>query len=564
MAHFHIKYKNGRPYLYVREIARVGGKPKVISQIYIGAPDRVKELVNKDTEEVKLRVEEFGSVWLANEIDRGIDLAGIIDSVIPRDRKEKGPSIGEYFAYTIINRMIDPHSKHSLADWFKNTAIKEIRPVDLNDLSSERFWEKWNRVSEKDLADVAKKFFNRIRSIEKVDPDCFLFDTTNYYTYMASDTPSELAKRGNNKDSKHHLRQIGLAMLVGRGDMMPLYYHVYPGNLHDSKEFAAVIEDMIGVMQEEDGIKKRLTIVVDKGMNSEDNFLLIDRHRQIHFITSYSTHYSEELTNISLEKFTPIKLNEEDDCEPIRAYRTTGEYWGGKRIVVVTYNPRTARKQSIAFEGKLDTLRKELLLIRSKVNAGKAQWKNEETIFERYIKICNGLHIPSTVYELSFEKSRNGLKMSFRQNVYWLNKHMAAFGKAIIITDNEDWAIEEIVRANIDRWQIEQQFRQSKDEDHVSTMPLRHWTDGQIRCHLFTCVVATTYIKLLERLLRKSNIKMTGAAAIEEMKNLHSVLAIRKTKPVRRLEEPTKTQMMILNAMGYEINNSWVLQKING
>lgn len=544
-------------------MARVGGKPKVISQIYIGAPDRVKELVNNDTEEVKLRVEEFGSVWLANEIDREIDLAGIIDSIIPRDGKEKGPSIGEYFAYAIINRMIDPHSKHGLADWFKNTAIKEIRPVDFDDLSSDRFWEKWNRVSEEDLNKIAKVFFERIRNIEKIDPDCVLFDTTNYYTYMASKTQSDLAKRGNNKDSKHHLRQVGLAMLAGRGDMMPLYYHVYPGNLHDSKEFAAIIEEMIGVVRGMNGTKRRLTIIVDKGMNSEDNFKLIDGDRQMHFITSYSTHYSEDLTNIPLDKFAPIKLDGEDSNDPILVYRTGGEYWGGDRTVVVTYNPRTARKQSIVFENKLDKLREELLLMRSKVNAGETHWKKEETIFERYIKECDGLHIPSAVYELSFEKSSEGLKMSFRQNVYWLNKHMAAFGKSIIVTDNEDWTTEEIVQANIDRWQIEQQFRQSKDEDHVSAMPLRHWTDGQIRCHLFTCVVAITYIRLLERIFKKAKIKMTGTAAIEEMRNLHSVLAIRKTRPTRRLEEPTKTQMMILNAMGYEINKSWVLQKIN-
>ncbi|MHB1697939.1 MAG: hypothetical protein ACYCSQ_07570 [bacterium] len=45
MAHFHIKKKKGRPYLYVRKIARIDGKPKVISQIYVGSPDKVAELV---------------------------------------------------------------------------------------------------------------------------------------------------------------------------------------------------------------------------------------------------------------------------------------------------------------------------------------------------------------------------------------------------------------------------------------------------------------------------------------------------------------------------------------
>lgn len=563
MPHFHIKYKKDRPYLYVREMQRVNGKPTVISQVYVGSPDRVKELVNENNEEAKLRVEEFGSVWLANEIDREMDLAGIIDSVIERDAREKGPSIGEYFVYAVINRMIDPCSKRGLAEWFENTAVKSIRPVNLDDLSSERFWEKWNRVSEEDLKKISDKFFEKLRSIEKVEPDCLLFDTTNYYTYMATDTPSDLAKRGNNKDSKHHLRQIGLALLVGRGDNMPIYYHVYPGNLHDSKEFGAIMEEMIGNVCRLDGTKKRMTIIVDKGMNSEDNFAFIDGHRQMHFITTYSTHYSEELTNVALEKFAPVKLDPADE-EPILAYRTNGEYWGCDRAIVVSFNPRTARKQFHAFEEKMEKLREQLLFMRAKVNAGEAYWRDEDVIRERYLKECQGLHIPSNVYELSFEKDRYGLKMGFRQNAYWAGKYVNAFGKSIIVTDNTDWTTEEIVRANIDRWQIERQFRQSKDNDHIGAMPLRHWTDGQIRCHLFTCVVALTYIRILEKKFDRAKLKMTAVAALDEMRKLHSVLAIRKTKPLRRLEEPTKTQIKILNSMGYEINKSWVLQKVSG
>jgi len=51
MAHFQIKTKKGRPYLYVREIARVDGKPKVISQIYIGSPEKVAGLLcGKETD----------------------------------------------------------------------------------------------------------------------------------------------------------------------------------------------------------------------------------------------------------------------------------------------------------------------------------------------------------------------------------------------------------------------------------------------------------------------------------------------------------------------------------
>jgi len=85
MAHFHIKTKKGRPYLYVREIARVDGKPKVISQIYIGSPERIAGLARgTDTEIQQVKVEEFGALWLAYQIDQDIDLCRIIDSTIRR------------------------------------------------------------------------------------------------------------------------------------------------------------------------------------------------------------------------------------------------------------------------------------------------------------------------------------------------------------------------------------------------------------------------------------------------------------------------------------------------
>ncbi|RPH78440.1 MAG: hypothetical protein EHM80_10255, partial [Nitrospiraceae bacterium] len=69
VAHFHIKKKKGRPYLYVREFARIDGKPKVVSQIYIGSPERVAALVKGSEEDIELKVEEFGALWLASQVD---------------------------------------------------------------------------------------------------------------------------------------------------------------------------------------------------------------------------------------------------------------------------------------------------------------------------------------------------------------------------------------------------------------------------------------------------------------------------------------------------------------
>jgi hypothetical protein len=155
MAHLHKKTKKGRPYYYVRETARVDGKSKVVNQIYLGSPERIAQLASggsgKGVECTKLAVEEYGALWLANLMDNHVGIAPIIDSVIKRGKKEKGPSVGEYFLYAALNRMIDTTSKRALPDWYRATAIQQIRPVDVDELTSERYFEKWDRVKEKDL-----------------------------------------------------------------------------------------------------------------------------------------------------------------------------------------------------------------------------------------------------------------------------------------------------------------------------------------------------------------------------------------------------------------------------
>jgi len=572
MAHFHIKKKKGRPYLYVREIKRVDGKPKVVSQVYIGSPAKVAALARgEESGEVKLRVEEFGALWVADRVDRGIGLSGIVDGVVGRADRETGPSVGEYFLYCVMNRMVDPVSKNALSGWYERTAVQQIRPVETKELTSMRYWEKWDRVGEADLERIAQEFFSRVWERESPKPDCLLFDTTNYYTFMASSTPSELARRGKNKDGRHNLRQVGLGLLVARDSRLPLYYRAYAGNLHDSRLFASVMDEMFGVVTGLSATKERLTVVIDKGMNAPGNYAWIDEHSRVHFVTTYSTYFAEELAATPLERFEPAdteknrRLSEAGHPrERILAYRTTGEYWGKKRAVVVTYNPATARKQAYTLDSKLAELRAELLDMRAKVKEAAPHWRDPEKIRERYLRHCERLHVSSDLFDLEFDSSGLNLSMSFRKNAYTLEKKRARFGKNIIITDNTDWTTPEIVQASLDRWQVEDAFRLSKDEDLVGAQPFRHWTDSKIRCHLFTCVVAMTYLRMIELRLKSAGTGRTAKNAMDDMRHLHSVLSLagRARKPQRRLETPTKTQSEVLKAFGHYVDSGGVLQPL--
>ena len=558
--------------MYVREIARVDGKPKVVSQVYLGSPERVAGLAEgTETTPLKIKVEEFGALWIAKKLDEDVELAAIVDSIVPRAPRETGPTIGEYFLYCVWNRMIEAVSKNRLYQWYDRTAVQQIRPVDIGELTSQRYWEKWDRVSEKELEAITRKYFERIWELESPNADCLLFDTTNYYTFLASDTPSDLARRGKSKDGRHNLRQIGLGLLVARDSKLPLYYSAYPGNVHDSKQFEAIMDEMFGIVCGLYKTKERLTVVIDKGMNSEANYAWIDDHARIHFVTTYSTYFAQELATTVLDRFEPVgidknkKLMKDDKHEDlILAYRTKGEYWGKQRVVVVTYNPTTARKQNYNFESKLETIRQELLMMRNKVSDKAPHWKKPEAIQERYLRLCERLHVSSEFYTLAFKQTNDGLSMSFRKDPYRVSRKQTMFGKNIIITDNTDWTTREIVEASLDRWQVEDRFRLSKNDDLVGTRPIRHWTDSKIRCHLFTCVAAMTYLRRLEIKLSSVGISRTAEDVMDDMQHLHSVLTLNKgsRKPKRRLETPTKTQSEVLTALGHRIDNGGVLHLV--
>jgi len=575
MAHLHKKIKKGRPYYYIREIRRVDGRPKVVSQIYLGSVDTIAKRLSeakRESKPLRLQSRPFGALFIMHELEKTLDTIGLIDSIVPRAPKEKGPSVGEYFFYAWANRLIAPRSKRALSDWYRHTAIQDIRPAPLEELTSQRYWEKWDRVRAEDIEEITRAFFTRVWRLQPLPPECLLFDTTNYYTFMGSQTDSKLCKRGHNKAGKHHLRQVGLALLVDRATHLPLYYRTYEGNVHDSKLFRRVIDELFGVMCGFNQSKQRLTVVFDKGMNSEEAIGEIDDHTRIHFITTYSTYFVEELAGVDARTFAPLDIEKNrrllDDghgADRMRAYRTRMEMWGRERTVVVTYNPRTARKRRYTMERKMETLRAMLLEFRCNYRESRPHWRNRQTIRERYLRACENLHIGSQYYRLQFGARRKDPDMSFRRDHYQVTRAEALFGKNVIVTDNHDWTTEEIVQLSLDRYGIEEQFRSSKSSHHIQVNPFYHWTDSKIRCQLLTCVIALTVLRLLEISVNGSvgePKRLSGRHILQEMSHLNSAWLwyAGSREPQRVIETPTKTQAEVLKAFGWAIGEGGVLQ----
>lgn len=561
MAHIAKKVKKGRTYYYIREVARVHGKPKVVNQIYLGSIERIVGMaMGREKGDLKrIEVQEFGSLFLANHVEKHVNVAGIIDSVLPAGPRDKGPTLGEYFLYAIFNRMIKPRSKMGLAGWYNNFAVHQVRPVDTSALTSQRFWEKWDRVDQQSIEEISHRFFNKVSELENIESDCFLFDTTNYFTFMDS------------KHGKHWLRQIGLALLVSRGSQVPLFYREFEGNCHDSKLFNRLLQEILDTLQRLNREGKELTVVTDKGMNSEDNMETIDRREGVHFITTYSVAFAEDLARKDLSSFRPVETLKNRELarkgqaeDQIVAWRTSGHFWGRERIVVVTYNPRTAAKQRYNFDKKRARLQDGLFEMRSKVRAGQRHWTDKAQVMQRYRDLCDSLYLPRDLYDLEFSTEKGRLQMYFRKNHYRIGKHVARFGKNIIVTSHTDWTTDQIVQASLDRYHVERSFRrQTKAGEFGDFWPTWHWTDSKLRCHLFCCVVALTYLNLIRLWLHRSGVECSADHAMDSMRNLASCLCwhVDKRKPGLMIEEPDPEQSEILRALGYKVEGG-VLQSL--
>jgi len=165
MPHLHKKIKGKKPCYYIREMARIGGKPKVVNQIYLGSVERIMNMAlgQQKTDLKKIQSQEFGSLFLANQVEKQVKIVDIIDSVVPPGSREKRPSLGEYFLYAIFNRMIQPRSKMGLAQWYKKFAVHQVRPVEIGALTSQRYWEKWDRVDQRSIKESLFYFSEKLK-----------------------------------------------------------------------------------------------------------------------------------------------------------------------------------------------------------------------------------------------------------------------------------------------------------------------------------------------------------------------------------------------------------------
>jgi hypothetical protein len=144
-----------------------------------------------------------------------------------------------------------------MRQWLKNTILLPLMGLDTAKFSGKNFrYAADDVVSEKELkanrqsgkpvddpfiglsedtfTEIETELFERIDELIGLSPAVICYDTTNFYTYIDEPKRSQLACSCHSKDGRHHLRHLGLLMVVEKSLGVPLLGRIYQANRHDS------------------------------------------------------------------------------------------------------------------------------------------------------------------------------------------------------------------------------------------------------------------------------------------------------------------------------------------
>lgn len=591
MATIQSRISRGNKYWYIVESRRVNGKPRPIMLSYLGKANDLLERLQGISDKVKLKSYTHGAIAALLKVAEELDVCTIINKHIESKRKNtaKYPirnnlTAGATFLLAAIGRLCMPTSKSGFYDWAKNTSLEYLLKTNLSKVDSQHFWDLMDALPVENIDLIEQELLKKVFEIYQIDTDSLFFDTTNFFTYIhTTNERCTIAKRGKNKQKRADLRQIGLAMVVAKDSMVPLFHLTYEGNRHDSVIFSSVIQKLKARMISLNMDVNKHTVVFDRGNNSKKNLDLI-KTNELHYVGALVPYQHKELVEEAIKNFEKIEFA----GETLQAYRCKKIIWGEERTIVAHISDGLKAGQVGWIHELLDKAKRQLADLQEVINkqylknikkSNKTKPKTnplnenpmseQEKIEEKIKKIVQDKKINDLII-WSLECAEGKYQINYLIDQDKLNTLEDKFGVRILMTDRHDWSIEEIIKAYHGQAFVEQTFKNLKNPYHLAVRPQFHWTDQKIKVHYFICVLGYLLATLLWQ-QAKEKINFTGTLDnfLDSLNNIRLGVLLEATgksgkiKALYKLEEATEDENLLIKEFAidkYHIEK----HKING
>ena len=526
------KKRGKATYYYLVESARVNGQPRIISQEYLGTAEELAAAMRGGGLGLpdRTRHKDFGAVAAAWGMLEDLGVASIIDQVTGPAPAGQPLSTGTYLALAALNRLVAPCSKAQFADWWKTTAADRFAKVPASALDHRRFWDAMHAVTLDQLEEISRLIAVRIVRSAGVDVSSVALDMTNFATFIATaNSRAPVAQRGKAKQKRSDLRLVGLGLVVTRDGGIPLTWHAYPGDRPDVTQFPGMIDQLAARYQAvcaASGAPAEtadVTVVFDAGQNSEANFAHLEG-AGLHWIGSVPASDCPDLTALPASKRTVVDRGR---FGGLTAYDTRRAVYGAERRAILTHSPELRESQARGFDDttlakagkKLDELAATLARGKTRRPRDKVEAVIGEITAKPWVRRV-------IRWELAGEQPKD-LRLAWRVDPGARQElEDEIFGKHVLITSHDDWPVPEVIAGYRSQSEAEFSFRQMKDTRVVSFSPMHHWTEHNIRVHVFTCVLALQIAHLMRLRAARAGLRISVRELLRELAGISETVLL--------------------------------------
>ena len=333
---------------------------------------------------------------------------------------------------------------------------------------------------------IQSELYKNSLKISKRNTGVLYYDCTNYFFEI--EEASGLRQYGPSKEHRPNpITQMGLFM---DGDGIPLAFNITAGNTGEQRTLTPLEEKIL-----KDFELSKFIVCTDAGLASNDNRKFNNKDDRAFITTQSIKKLKKHLKDWALDpkgwsvvgdtkKYDISKLEETEESKKLNYNKTFyKKRWikenGLEQALIVTYSLKYKNYQQKIRNSQIDRAKKAIQNKNIKID------KCNQNDYKRFILKTNITDDGEIAENKIFTINQTAIAEE--------EKYDGLYG---VCTNLED-DVEEIIKVNHRRWEIEESFRIMKSEFKARLVYLSR--DDRIQAHFMTCFMALLIHRLLEK-----------------------------------------------------------------
>jgi transposase len=451
---------------------------------------------------------EAGTVHVGYQFWRRIGLDEILEQQGLSERARQLAS-----AMT-MNRLIHPVSENAMPAWIRRTALADILGRDFDDLAEDALYRVLDALHPHRAA-IETALVERERSLFNLDPTIYLYDlTSTYFEGLAAANPK--AKRGHTRDGRPDCKQVVIGLVVGR-EGFPICHEVFAGNTQD----VTTLETMLDRLAARGCLTAGATIVMDRGMASAENILLLESRKLHYIIASRQTERDRWLASFAddvaftrvIRQPSPTNPNQKKTRVDVQLVRSEGcNYVLCRSEQRIEKDKAIRQKHEQRLIADLEKLSKRIAS--RKLTEAKKIDEAIGRLKERYPRVARFYEMSRDAKSKSFAYKKVDAKYGVAQQLD---------GTYLLKTDRTDISADEGWRIYTLLSRAEDAFRDMKSP--LAERPIFHHLEHRVESHVFVCLLAFHLLVAIEKTLLDQGVH-TSWATVRDVLKTHQVSTV--------------------------------------